>query len=156
MHRIIPLLILIAVATGCTSPGAEGVAEAAGEAADAYADGSFGLATGGYWPESGSEASDVYVSQNAACAAVLVQFDAETTLAFVVVLASLEHFTIPEVLEAHPNQSVLDVEQVADLVGERRWAPTFDTPLGGLDVTLDSYREDKAVFDPSCNTVLRS
>ena len=148
---------MIAVVTGCTSTDVEAVAEAAGEAAVAYADGSLGLATSGVWLESGSEATDVYVSGNGACAAVLVQFEPDT-LSFVVVLASLDHFTIPEVLDAHPDRfrdDVYPVEEVTELVGDRRWAPTFEVAFTGMDITLEPYREGAFMFGfgPTCETV---
>jgi len=151
MRWIVQLIVVAAVATGCISTDTDGLAETATDAAVAYADGSFGLVTAGVWNESGSEALDVYVGDGK-CAAVLVHFE-PNTFSTVVVLASLDHFTIAEVLEAHSHGSTYDVEAVADLVGDRRWVPTFDVLFSGPDASLAPYREETAVLDSSCETV---
>jgi hypothetical protein len=96
--------------------------EAAGaeEAAVEYAVKTFGLATAGIWNTTwaeGMEATDVYVSEDLACAAVLVK--EPEGFSGVIVLASLDHFTILEVIDAHPNQFFGDpVDEVTDLRDE--------------------------------------
>jgi len=171
LWRFLPTVLLIVAActpstsdsttTPTTGEAAEGLAEAAKEAAVAYADETFGAATGHpFWIESGSEATDVFVSGNGACAAVLVQFVSFDPDGFssVMVLASLDHFTIPEVLEAHFHVRSVNIDDMTDLVGDRRWAPTFDAPYGGggPEITLERFRIGAVVFDPSCETVFLS
>ena len=152
MRRYLKWMVLVTMATGCASVDSDGLGASAKDAAVAFTDGSFGLVTAGVWHETGSEAADVYVSGDGACAAVLVHFVPDT-LSFVVVLANRDHYTIGEVLEAPSRQREYDVEAVTDLVGDHRWVPTFDVPFGGPDVSLEPFRNGTAVFDRWCETV---
>jgi hypothetical protein len=165
MRWVIPLLLVV-VASACSSPDMDAAAEGAQEAAVEYAVMTFGLATAGLWTADwaeGMEATDVYVSEDRACAAVLVQdfFVIGGGYSLVIVLASLDHFTIPEVIDAHSdrflNSIFSGVGEVTELVGDRRWAPTFGVPFTGYDITLDSYREGDAMFGsgPICETIER-
>lgn len=145
--------VTVSLVAACGSADSGHTNGAAEEAAATYANESLGMATGGVWQDTGAVVTDVFVSEDGACAVALVEFEPDT-VSFVVPLASLDHFTIEEVFQAQPSQ-FWTFERFEQMVADRSWAPTLDLPDGGRDTTLERYRDATVTFDASCETVVR-